>query len=302
MRRVSRWVPLLIFAVVGVYAPSATASAPSSSRSPERCPRAVAGLHRFMAGRGRTVALTFDDGPGRDARRIMAILRREHVTATFFNIGLHESSDPAAVRAMQAAGYALGDHTWDHRILRGMSPAQQATEIDSERRTQASVVGAVPCLLRPPGGEYDATTLALAAQRGMSVWNWSVDTEDWKAVGNAAPYWVNRIRTRAEAGADLDHPVILMHDEVGGNPATVAALPSVIAFYKARGYRFVDLFGRTAMTVRPRAVKTIVRTVAAPQLQHTVPVVRPAALPVPAPLRVVSWAEPPGHVSLPGFD
>ena len=252
MARQGRWAGLLAaaigFAIAAVLAcaPAAMAApVSSSSQINGGCPR-PGGLHRFGAGPGRTVALTFDDGPGRDARRIMDILRQQHVTATFFNIGEHEAADPQAVRAMHAAGFALGDHTWDHRTLRGMPRAQQAAELDRERRVQSGIVGGGSCLLRPPGGEYDATTLSLAAQRGMTVWNWSVDTEDWKGVGNSSPYWVDRIRTRAEAGAGLAHPVILMHDEMGGNPATVAALPDIIAFYRDLGYRFVDLLGRSA--------------------------------------------------------
>jgi hypothetical protein len=87
--------------------------------------------------------------------------------------------------------------------------------------------------------------LELAQQRGMRVWNWSVDTEDWKAAGSADVYWVDRIVARARAGLSMRHPVILMHNQWGGNPATVAALPKIIHLYREHGYRFVDLYGRT---------------------------------------------------------
>jgi len=83
----------------------------------------------------------------------------------------------------------------------------------------------------------------------MRVWYWSVDPEDWKADGSADTYWVNRIVSRAEAGGRMSHPVILMHNQVGGNPATVAALPRIIRFYKSHGYRFVDLYGRVGSPV-----------------------------------------------------
>lgn len=259
MARRCRWT-CLTSAVVALLTAAALAWAPGVAATPVLsnsqlnggCPATTGGLHRFGAGPGKTVALTFDDGPGRDARPIMDILRQQHITATFFNIGEHEAADPQIVREMHAAGFALGDHTWDHRILRGMSRDRQAAELDRERSTQAEITGSKPCLLRPPGGEYDATTLSLAAQRGMAVWNWSVDTEDWKGVGNGSPFWVDRIRTRAEAGAGMAHPVILMHDEMGGNPATVAALPSIIEFYADRGYRFVDLLGGSAPGSGPR--------------------------------------------------
>jgi len=76
----------------------------------------------------------------------------------------------------------------------------------------------------------------------MAVWLWSVDTEDWEANGSAAPYWVNRIiRLAEEEGGVLRHPVVLMHNQPTGNPATALALPTIIRFFRSRGYRFVEL-------------------------------------------------------------
>jgi hypothetical protein len=54
---------------------------------------------------------------------------------------------------------------------------------------------------------------------------------------------VHRIIVRAEAGSSLRNPVIIMHNQTGGNPATVAALPTIIRYYKSLGYKFVDLYG-----------------------------------------------------------
>jgi len=46
---------------------------------------------------------------------------------------------------------------------------------------QVSLTGIAPCAFRPPGGNYNATTLTLTQQRRITFWTWSVDTEDWKA-------------------------------------------------------------------------------------------------------------------------
>jgi hypothetical protein len=152
---------------------------------------------------------------------------------------------PAYVRQESAAGFAIGDHTWDHADLTQLGWSGQLSEMDRERDEQASLTGAYPCLFRPPYGDYDATTLTLAQDRHMAVWNWSVDTEDWKAAGSGDSYWVDRIVSRADAGGSLMHPVVLMHNQPGGNPATVAALPQIIDYYRSHGYRFVDLLGRS---------------------------------------------------------
>ena len=228
-----------------------TASPPSQSLTADQalqtCPAAPYGIRNYGPGKGKTVALTFDDGPGSSTPQILRALEDAHAEATFFNLGELEAAMPRQVRAEHTAGFALGDHTWGHRDLTLLDAAGQAREIDRERAEQASLTGAYPCLLRPPYGNADATTLELAQQRGMRVWKWSVDTEDWKAAGSADAYWVRRIITRAEAGVVLRNPVIVLHDEVGGNPATVAALPAIIEYYRSHGYSFVDLYGHTGL-------------------------------------------------------
>jgi peptidoglycan/xylan/chitin deacetylase (PgdA/CDA1 family) len=105
-----------------------------------------------------------------------------------------------------------------------------------------AVAGVKACVFRPPYGDYDSTTLRLAQQRRMSVWLWSVDTQDWMARGSGSSYWVHRIiRLAEQEGRALRHPVVLMHNQAAGNPATVAALPVIIRFFRSHGYRFVRL-------------------------------------------------------------
>ncbi|HYB15970.1 MAG TPA: hypothetical protein VEF71_10930 [Streptosporangiaceae bacterium] len=58
---------------------------------------------------------------------------------------------------------------------------------------------------------------------------------------------MNRIITLAEQGGSQSHPVVLMHNQPAGNPAAVLALPTIINFYRGRGYTFVDLLGRTGL-------------------------------------------------------
>jgi peptidoglycan/xylan/chitin deacetylase (PgdA/CDA1 family) len=234
-------------ALVLLSAAAVLASPHASASAATTCPSASYGIHRYAPGSGKTVALTFDDGPGRSTSAITQILARARVEATFFNIGTQETDQPGRVRAEHLAGFALGGHTWDHKDLTTLDRAGQVREIDRERTEQASLVGAYPCLLRPPYGNYNATTLDIAQRRGMTVWNWSVDPEDWKAAGSDDQWWVARIIERAEAGGTMRHPVIILHNMTGGNPATVDALPTVIRYYKSHGYRFVDLYGHTGI-------------------------------------------------------
>ncbi len=230
MWRLCRARRLLAPPLVLVLLPLISVCTAAPAQAATGCPSASYGVHRTAPGSGKTVALTFDDGPGRDTGRIRSVLAANHVTATFFNLGVNEAVHRSTVLQEQAAGYALGDHTWDHRSLPDLSAYGQAREMDRERAEGASITGAYPCLFRPPYGNFNSTTLTLAQHRHMQVWNWSVDTEDWKADGSGATYWVHRITSRAEAGASQGHPVILMHNQPGGNPATVAALPKIVSY------------------------------------------------------------------------
>ena len=82
----------------------------------------------------------------------------------------------------------------------------------------------------------------------MTMWLWSVDTEDWKGGGSGSSYWVNRIISLAESeGGALRNPVVLMHNQPVGNRATISALPVIINFFRSRGSHFVKLSVRQGL-------------------------------------------------------
>jgi len=95
------------------------------ARTARSCPRASYGAHSYAPGRGKTVALTFDDGPGRSTAAILKVLKRYRVPATFFNIGVNVAARSSLVRKEVKAGYAMGDHTWDHPNMNRLSAASR---------------------------------------------------------------------------------------------------------------------------------------------------------------------------------
>jgi peptidoglycan/xylan/chitin deacetylase (PgdA/CDA1 family) len=213
-------------------------------RAATTCPPANHTVRSVAPGRGRTVALTFDDGPGTSTTAILKTLMRKGVRATFFNVGEQLGEHSPVARTEVRQGHTVGNHTWDHADLRHRNAAEQGREMDRESAAQRRLTGTTPCLFRPPYGNYDSTTLHVAASRHLATWLWSVDTEDWKAEGSDARSWVRRITKRAEAGPHQRHPVILMHNADGpGDPATVEALPRIIHYFRARHYAFVGLRG-----------------------------------------------------------
>ncbi len=199
-----------------------------------------------LRGGGKTVALTFDDGPGRSTQAIIDILESFHVRATFFNVGQEEVYQPNLVAEEARDGFLLGDHTVDHPVMAGLSEATQTEEIAGVLTETRLIAQTSPCVFRPPYGSYDAATVDAAGRERMSFWLWNVSTDDWMARGSGSTYWIHHIISVAESmGLATDHAVVLFHNQPILMPATVAALPVVISFFQSHGYRFVDLLGRT---------------------------------------------------------
>ncbi|MBD0292895.1 MAG: polysaccharide deacetylase family protein [Jiangellaceae bacterium] len=194
----------------------------------------------------RTVALTFDDGPGRWTSDILDVLRKNDVHATFFVVGKQLVAEPETLQQIVAAGHALGNHSWSHNIpseSAGWNPAVLAEEIERTDRAILDITGRQPCVFRPPGGVVDgATDVSVAA--GLSLVLWSVDTRDWSGQHARDAEFASVIRERARQGLAEQHPVILLHDGGGYRGATVTALDGIIEDYRAAGYRFVTVDGR----------------------------------------------------------
>jgi peptidoglycan/xylan/chitin deacetylase (PgdA/CDA1 family) len=163
------------------------------------------------------LALTFDDGPSRYTRKVLALLEANHAHATFFEVGNQIAQGRASLsRQVLAAGNEVGDHSWNHANLGGGGPA--AT--DQMLRTNAlihQVTGFEPCLFRPPYRATGADLVRRTRALGMTSVLWSVDTDDWKRPGAAT--LVSRLLAGADPGA-----IILMHDGGGIRDQTVEAL------------------------------------------------------------------------------
>ena len=184
--------------------------------------------------RARDVALTFDDGPGPYTPRILAVLQRMHVPATFFVIGRSARAYPRLVAAEVKAGCVVGDHTEDHPPLGVLSPARQANEIAAAAGAIRAAGAPSPLLMRPPYGSFNAATLEVLRAERMLMVLWSADTEDYTRPG------VRRIIYTAVSGG-RPGAIILMHDGGGDRSQTVAALPRIITRLRQRGFRLVTV-------------------------------------------------------------
>jgi peptidoglycan/xylan/chitin deacetylase (PgdA/CDA1 family) len=180
----------------------------------------------------RIAALTFDDGPNLEQTpKVLAVLRELDVPATFFLIGAHVAEAPGVVRALADAGMEIGNHALSHVSLRGKSFAEQAHEIVEGARLIAAASGKPVRLFRPPYGDFDDYTVAAVTAAGQAMVLWNINPNDWRGVDTIAT--VTRVVSAARTPA-----VILMHDS---SPATVAAIPRIVAAYRRAGFRFVPV-------------------------------------------------------------
>jgi peptidoglycan/xylan/chitin deacetylase (PgdA/CDA1 family) len=206
------------------------------------CPPATPRVLRTMPSEGdqRTVALTFDDGPGPWTDEVLEVLARKNVKATFFVVGNLAAGKANQVRQIYAAGHAVENHSWSHpspNHRKGWSRRPLQAEIRRANEAITSITGQQPCYFRPPQGVVKGAHEATRAT-GLSIVLWSVDTRDWATRGPSAS---TLIRDRARLGLEQQHPIVLLHDGGGDRAATVAALPGVIEDYRNHGYEFVTL-------------------------------------------------------------
>jgi peptidoglycan-N-acetylglucosamine deacetylase len=190
----------------------------------------------------KQLALTYDDGPNDPhTLRLLEILARHNVHATFFLIGRYVQQRPEIAREIVRAGHIVGNHTFTHPLLTFQSAAEIRQELSECRSALEDAIGgspkAISNLFRPPFGGRRPAVLRIARELGLDPVMWNVTGHDWNAPPSAEieQKVANQIR-----GGD----VILLHDgghkQMGADRSqTVKATDSLIRRYKREGYGFV---------------------------------------------------------------
>lgn len=220
---------------------------------------AVAAGYQSMAPRGqwygrtfigiphgtKQLALTYDDGPNDPhTLRLLEVLAKHEVPATFFLIGRYVKQRPDIVREVVRAGHVIGNHTFTHPLLIFKSESGIREELTSCRAAIQDAVGNAftgksSNLFRPPFGGRRPAVLRVARELGLEPVMWNVPSYDWKA---ATAETIERNVSRKIRGGD----VILLHDgghkEMGADRSqTVQATDHLIATYKSEGFDFATI-------------------------------------------------------------
>jgi peptidoglycan-N-acetylglucosamine deacetylase len=188
----------------------------------------------------KKLALTYDDGPNDPhTLRLLEVLARHEVHATFFLIGKYVQQRPDIVREIAGAGHVIGNHTFTHPNLIFSSALKTRAEIQQCLQVVADAVGRAPQLFRPPFGGRRPGTFALARNLALDPIMWSIAGYDWK--GMSAEHIEQKIHKQIRGGE-----VILLHD--GSHAAfaadrsqTVIATDLLISRCKAEGFEFLTI-------------------------------------------------------------
>jgi peptidoglycan/xylan/chitin deacetylase (PgdA/CDA1 family) len=242
-----RWVlGLLLAAVLPVSLAAPADSAPRKHQEVVPCSRGL-------------VALTFDDGPSTTVTpKLVRLLLRLDVPATFFMVGSRVVAAPDTARLVERAGFAIGNHTWLHTDLTTQSKAEIRTALRSTHQAMVDAGLHPTRLARPPYGAVDDRVRRVLAGLGLVPVLWTIDSRDWTGLKPG------QIRDRVLDGVHRHSTnVVLQHDGVTNSPATLRALPGEIATLRARGFCFagLDEEGNPTPPVPVASVSTDVRHV-----------------------------------------
>jgi peptidoglycan/xylan/chitin deacetylase (PgdA/CDA1 family) len=212
-------------------------------RMPRMALSVLVTLQSRLPADGRSVALTFDDGPDPTfTPQVLDALRDLDVKATFFVVGKNARQFPGIVRRIVAEGHGLGSHTASHARPRSLGLADLVADYVRGRRQTERAAARKVRLFRPPWGFVGTHENIAMRTASLSPWLWTIDPGDWQPDITADELLLNL--QNIDSG-----DVVLLHDgsesplapSARDRSATVKLLPPLVAHARKRGLSFVTL-------------------------------------------------------------
>ena len=176
----------------------------------------------------KMIALTFDDGPNYNTSKILEILNKYNVRATFFVLGSKINHNEKIIKTMDEYGMEIGNHTYSHKLMTSMSNLDIIKEVEDTSDLIYNIVGKYPNLVRPSYGSFNKK---IKESINMPIIIWNIDTLDWKS--HNSKKIVSRVMNKVSDG-----DIILMHDIYS---ATVKAVDILVPKLISEGYQLVSV-------------------------------------------------------------
>ncbi|MFX3625517.1 MAG: delta-lactam-biosynthetic de-N-acetylase [Ectobacillus sp.] len=258
-----RWICFMIFAMLTALAPS-YAFAYSNSANHWGIPRnndetppdageeftdLITKYDGFYLGNTnkKEIYLTFDNGYENGyTEKILDVLKKKKVPATFFITGQYIKDQPKLVKRMAKDGHIIGNHSWHHPDLTTVSDVRFRKELQLIEEEVRELTGQKEMkYLRPPRGIFSERTLALSREMGYHNVFWSLAFIDWKVDQQRGwKYAYDCVMNQIHPGA-----IILLHSVSSDN---AEALDKIIDDLRKRGYKFKSLDDLTAEKFGPK--------------------------------------------------
>lgn len=192
-------------------------------------------LKAFCGKKGETrkiVSITFDDGPHRETVKILDILKKHEIKATFFCIGKNARSHPQILQRIVADGHTIGNHTWSHSPLIDFFGRQRIyEELMQTDNFLSDFTKQKISYFRPPYGVTNPRIAHAVERLGHRVIGWNIRSLDTVIKSEHAIF--NRIRKRISPGG-----IVLLHDT---NPRAAKVLEVTIKYLHDNNYQIVPL-------------------------------------------------------------
>ena len=207
-----------------------------------------------IKGNNGVIYLTFDDGPSGITPKILDILKKENVKATFFVVN-YSNVYESVVKRIIDEGHTIGLHSYTHNYkLVYSSEEAYFNDLEKLRTKVENTTGINSNIIRFPGGSSNTISkfnlgimtrlVKMIKENGYHYFDWNVDSGDAGGARNSTDVYNNVIKN-----LNINrNNVVLMHD-LGKNVKTLNALESIIKDAKAKGYTFEKITYDTPMVV-----------------------------------------------------
>ena len=185
----------------------------------------------------KIVALTFDDGPKPDyTEKILDILKKEGVKATFFLVGREIRKHSEQAKEIVAHGHELGNHSFTHHRMIFLGYGQVVREISDTSDAIREVGYSGPILFRPPYGKKLLVLPYYLEKIGMPSITWDLQPESYPEIANDAGRISRYVVSEARPGS-----IVLLHVMNKSRTASIDAVEGIIDGLRKRGYSFVTV-------------------------------------------------------------
>ena len=193
---------------------------------PAYAEKGIANVYHCRENEEMKIALTFDDGPHPILTpKILDILGKYQIKATFFIVGENAKNYPDVVERILSEGHEIGNHTFTHDKI-------NSGEIEACEKAIYELTDYKTKLFRPPQGYISQSVKDASADLGYDIILWNIDTRDW--AHTPAHQICENVIDNITTGS-----IILMHDYISYHSPTPEALEQMIPQIIELGYQFV---------------------------------------------------------------